>query len=278
MPELTAGKIYVGSSLVAGGLVEPFPLLQPVTVTPVTGGTAHAAGSWVEVTASTSAASQWLIVTLLEVNGSPGADTSTIIEVGTGGSGSETVVGQFAAGYRSAASYNGIRIADLPFPIASGTRIAVRARSTRTSQNVAVSVATGTLPFSVAAPIPYGVDLAASKGVTIANPASTGTPGAWTELVSSTSVQLMGLHLGPQAANATSIATGSVTLELGLGGSGSESTFATVAIFSDTSERLDLSRVPNRIPWLIPAGSRISARYTRSGTHPLDLLLHGIPA
>jgi hypothetical protein len=93
------------------------------------GGSSHTKGSYVEISASTSADIDWLLVCFgNQVNGAR-ADASWFIDVATGGAGAESVV---AADLHMTSHSADDRVEPasylLPLTISSGTRIAVRAQ------------------------------------------------------------------------------------------------------------------------------------------------------
>lgn len=280
IPTAVGGRVYAGTDLIAGGISGPKPLLLPVSTAVTTGGTAHTWGSWVEVTASTTAASQWLHIVGLSTNSANTTNTSTLLQVGTGSAGSETALVTFAAGYRNGSPGSSVAmIANCPCPIPTGTRIAVRAQSVRTSQSVTVAVGTSTYNGKVSAPIAWGVDTATSKGITLTAPTGSNVTGAWTEITSSSSGAVMALHLGPQMAGASATAVQTVDIEIGTGTAGSETVVGSMRMTHGIAESLT-PHTPVLIPALIPAGTRIAARVTRSDTGaiaPTDLIVHGIP-
>lgn len=106
------------------------------------GTTAHTKGSWVELTASTTADHDWLTLAVgRSIN--DGADDygRWLVDVGTGGAGSETVVasnipfdqvcaGVFVAGGPIIYS----PVGPFPISISAGTRLSVRAQSNLTTE------------------------------------------------------------------------------------------------------------------------------------------------
>lgn len=94
------------------------------------GGTAHTKGSYVQLTPSTSAAIDWLLV-LATCNGNTGmVSASYSIDIATGGSGSETVVVPNLTLTANSQHTIAPRVWGLPVSIPSGTRIAARMAAT----------------------------------------------------------------------------------------------------------------------------------------------------
>ena len=266
--------------LIAGGVSGPKPLLLPVSVAPVTGATAHTWGSWVTVTASTTADSQWLHIVGLGTNSGNTTNTSSLVQVGVGEADSEVPLATFACGYRNGAPGSSVAlIANCPCPIPAGSRIAVRVQSVRTSQTITLGVGTSTFNGKVSAPIAWGVDTATSRGITVTAPTGSNATGAWTELASSTAADVMAVHFGPQMAGSTATAVQTVDIEIGTGASSSETPVAAARFTHGISESLT-PHTPLLVPALIPAGTRLVARVTRSDTGanaPTDLIVHGVP-
>lgn len=120
-----------------------------LTASGVATATDTTAGSWVQVTASTSAE---YVLSGIDVSGTVSLaagslgrlDTPIVYEIGIGGAGSEVVIGTTALG---AISYDGSApflrdnaVFPIGLRITSGTRLAVRA--TKTAANVATAVTT----------------------------------------------------------------------------------------------------------------------------------------
>jgi hypothetical protein len=284
----TLGRAYYGTTLVAGGITMPsftdekFPATSLVSTTP---GVAHDAPSaWTEIFSAASITKDyhWLRGMLAASTSSNGANTSAIIELGTGALNSETVVATFAAGYLNTGGGYGVYLCDLPFLVASGTRLSFRARSLILAKAFTVGWTLGTLPVASKVPVSYGADTATSRGLTITDPGSTGTYGTnWTVLSASTSQAFQAFHIGPQGAGASTLNTGEMSIEIGYGTVGNEFTVARMPItISATTEYITKRTMSGLVPssQIVPAGSRLVARYKRSNSNQtLDLIVQGIP-
>jgi hypothetical protein len=135
------------------------------------------------------------------------------------------------------------------------------------------------LPFPATVPVEYGLNTAASNGLLITNPASTGAWGAWTPLSASTSHAFQAFHIAPQMNSSTNVSANDVNIEIGFGALGVETTVGGMSLTYNSAEYLAKKSMTGLIgaSQIVPAGSRLVARYKRAGaTQPLDLVVHGI--
>lgn len=242
------------------------------TITATASATPHTAGSWVEIDPSIAANSSGVMVHLSGVNTS-NTNTSTLLDIGTGGSGSEVVWATIGVGY----SVTNGPFRYVPGFIASGTRVSVRARSAVASQAVigvfSILTAKSTQP---SAPITIGADTANSRGVVLTAPGSLNTKSAWTEITSSTSGAIGNLLVCPQAASGTAMNTSGVLIDIGTGASGSESVLIGDIYLAGSSSEFYTPRSPLTYGVSIPAGTRVAARFARAATgNAVDLVLVG---
>lgn len=235
--------------------------------------TPHTAGAWVEVDAALAADCSGIVVAITGSTNSTGADSSTLLEIGTGASSSEVVWATIGVGFLNPGGV--VAMITVPGFIAAGTRVAVRARSVIASQQViAVYSFLPTKTLAPAAPTTYGADTATSRGTTITAPGALNTKGAWTQIAASTAVEHGLVLVCPQGAAGTAMAASGVLIDIGIGGSGSEAVLiGDIAIVGSTAE-LYQARSPLTYGVPIPAGSRLSARYARANTgNAVDLVL-----
>lgn len=276
------GKVYVGTTLIAtASLSDQYasPLTTDgvdtatsvrSTIAATASATPHTWGSWVEVDPSLSAAVNRTMLWVTNAMFSNGVNTSTLLQLGTGGAGAETAFATIGVGYAQTD-----RMHVIPGTIAAGTRVAMRVQSAVVSQAVSPVVGfSAAKDLNAAAPVSIGADTATSRGVTITAPGSLNTKGAWTELTASTSRAFTVLSLFPQGAGGTSFATGAAIIDIGIGGSGAETVLIPdVHLFVHSSELLN-PRSPLAYGVDVPAGTRLSARYARSNANnPLDLVV-----
>lgn len=242
------------------------------TVTATASGTPHTPGTWVEVDASASGDASGLFVMMSSTVNTSSADSSTLLEIGTGGSGSEVVWATLAIGYQVAA-----RPMYVPGHIAAGTRVAIRVRSVTASRAVSAWVAfISAKSTTFGAPVTYGVNTGTSQGVTITAPGSTNSKGAWTTITSPTAGDLSAMCVCPQAAGSTAMNGSYVIFDLGIdtaGGTAFTVVAADIQLLGASAEFYN-TLCPTTYGVDIPAGSSIGARYSRGhANNALDLVI-----
>lgn len=236
--------------------------------------TPHTAGAWTEIDASLSEDASAVGYQLSTVTAASATNSSTLMDIGVGAAGFETVWATVSIGYSSAAYRH-----QIPGFIAAGTRVSFRIRSAIASLNVqprfyfAAAKAT-----TFGAPVTYQADTATSRGLALAVPGSTNTKGAWTEMVASTATDLAALHATVQANGSTAMGTGGVLVDIGTGPPGSETVIIPDLYYLGATTENYQALSPTTYGVDIPAGTRIAARYARSHTgNPVDLILVGAP-
>ena len=248
--------------------------------------TAHTKGAWAQLTSATSRTVTGIWLGIYDTYATS-TNTSTLLDLGVGAAGSETVVlSNLEVGYRG--SNVGITWVFVPIRLPAGVRVAARVQSAQTSKavNLAVSAETGIPPAGLTSAMvvdTVGTVAGSSRGTTVTSSATANTPGSWVELTASsarraTSVLLsMGAN-GSAAANLGGF-TGSV--DLGIGAAGSEAVLRTArATGMGWDTNLDpWSPMGLAVPWgglHIPAGTRVAARMASSvtGTFSLDVSAH----
>lgn len=279
-------KLYLGSTEVTlpgaggGGTADPlyefFSMGSGVSVPP--SATPHTKGAWVQVTAS-SAEDCTQVTFLADVNLS-GVNTATLIDIGVGASGAETiVVPDIACGgwIQSSGSYvhAGIQI---PLSIPAGSRIALRSQSF-----------TGSNPTTVALSLWGGGDIASQPVLDIigSDPATSrgvyaGGTTAWVEVVASTTQDYSSFVVVPSLATAAGT-TVAPSLNVGVGAAGSEVELSGRMLLSQsTAEQIQSQYL--RPFWEdscifpgVPAGSRIVVKSSLN-TALHDVCLIGVPA
>lgn len=287
MPYQGDAKIYVGSTLISspGGNANQFPGASTTdgvtggsslrdTVTATASATPHTPGSYAEIDASLSGDAGGVFLRLTANTASSGTNSSTVIEIATGASGSEVAWATVAIGYL-------ITEEQLYVPgfIASGTRVAVRVRSNTASKAVSAIYTFLASPTTApGAPVTMGgTNIATtSRGVSITAPGSLNTKGAWTEIVASTSAAFTSLMVGCQADGDTSTAVAGTLVDIGIGAASSETVLISdIYLVWATNESFKYWS-PATFGVSIPAGSRLSARYQRAdANNPLDVILVG---
>ncbi len=277
--------VSVGGSLSIGSL---WPSLSDDGVTtasssrPATTCTAsatpHTKGAWTQVSASLAAGSYIMYIEPASNVGARGVNSSTLLDVGIGGSGSETVIiPNLAVGY----SPSGSRYV-APITLASPARVAVRCQGAVSSQ--AVSAVYGFAPIDVGpapatALVNIGANLATSRGVSLPAPPSDNTKSAWVELTSAASDDFDALMVCVQGDGDTAFASSGILIDVGIGGSGSETVIiSNLSLSAASNELLNVQPTHMTRSVSIPTGTRIAARWQRaSSTNSADVTLIGVP-
>ena len=254
------------------------------TASPVTGNPAHTEGAWVQLVAATTEELDGLAI--LPNSSASGTDTSTLMDVGIGGAGSEVaIVPDLQVGWSAPASSSGWPLyLQVPVYIPIGSRIAVRTRGAQSASSKDIRV-TGLRRQTTARRSPSFVlalnaDTATSSGTTLTAPGSLNTMGAWTELVAATAVPLRGLFTVIGLEPGTTVATAANTLvDVGVGASGSELVIQPfLAAATNAAEFVQhMFYAPNIVWRHIAAGSRLAARYQRSAAQGIAVNVYGIP-
>ena len=232
-------------------------------------GGSNTKGSWTELIASTSAVSDYIIVTL---DHDDSGIEEFLIDIGVGGSGSEQViVGNLPWSGRQDASHSPLYYA-LPIRVPSGSRVAVRgqgtqARSLKCTLQLFGLGSKGLSGFTSAKA--YGVSTATSRGITVDPGGTANTKGSYTELESSTAetIKGFGVMIGNND-NAIINANSSMLFDIAIGGSGSEQN-----IVSDLWMKTSTSESNNPIIFYditIPEGTRVSSRFQSTDTDATD--------
>jgi hypothetical protein len=240
--------------------------------------TAHTKGAWAQLIASTAAEAGLMMIRAESVS-TAATETSMLLDIGVGASGSETpIMENLAIGGASASSSasNGL-LAPLPVRIPSGSRVSCRIQALIPSDTCTVSAtlfavnARQMLPTSVDV---IGTDTATSRGTAFA-----GALNAWTQITASTSQRYRALFAVPSVIG-TDIISFNRDLEIAIGPAGSEVEIGRVYVdFRNTESVFHDSRffyAP--IACDIPAGSRLSVR-TPVSANPdrYGVCLVGIP-
>ncbi len=230
-------------------------------------GSSNAKGAWNQMIAATTYTAYGLYFTDREPKSENAQDQAGLIDIGVGGSGSERViVPNLITG-----DNGGPVTYFLPILIPGGSRIAVRAQNANASTKNTTGIMT--LGASAAQPVlgratDYGTVTASSGGTAVyTGTLAANTKSPWTQLVASTTAPIRYLLPMIQIPAGTSIDTFPGLVDIGVGGSGSES-----VIFPDISVRgtlNELGLMPVQGAWIdVPAGSRLSARWQYDNANP----------
>jgi hypothetical protein len=255
------------------------PLTVPnATATATASATAHTKGAWSQLIASTSAEAGLLMVRAESVF-TTATETSMLLDIGIGASGSETpVMENLAIGgaAASSAASNGL-LAPLPVRIPSGSRVSCRIQALIPSDTCTL---TGSL-FAVNARqmLPTVVDVIGADTATSRGTAFAGALNAWTQITSSTSQRYRALFAVPSVIG-TDIISFTRDLEIAVGPAGGEVEVGRVYVDYRNNEAVfhDSRFFYAPIACDIPAGSRLSVR-TPVSANPdrYGVCLIGIP-
>jgi hypothetical protein len=237
--------------------------------------TTHTKGAWAQLIASTSAET-----TLVSINvgalGFNATETSALIDIGTGASGSESVlIGDVAVGSAASQSGGGGISIVVPVKIPSGTRISARIQAATASDQARVSIVCWSVGDGTSIPTSVDVvggDTATSRGTALA------ASNAWTQVIASTSDDYAAFCLVPSS-SATVASSSALAYEIGVGASGSEQTFGVIPwLVMSNSEQLTQNMIYplNFFAKDVPAGSRISVRQSSAESF-FEATVIGIP-
>jgi len=250
----------------------PRILTRSANTTLTANSTAHTKGAFAQAIASTSANASLLGILVSGVATSA-TNTATLLDIATGASGSETVIIENIAIGASTGTYF-----EVPFKIASGTRISARIQSVVTGGKTAVinvflmdAGDYATAPTSVDT---IGAATAASKGVSFS-----GSSGTWVEAIASTSRAYRAVTLIPSSHSDDIGNFFNTPIEVGVGASGSEVGFGDL-LHAYVSTEQSRSETPTKSLFgsNIPAGSRLAVKHSlTSNPERYGFTLIGIP-
>jgi hypothetical protein len=260
---------------------------QPTTTTVTAHATANTKGTWTEIIASTSAAATWVQVHVDSTFVS-GNDTSMLLDIGIGAAASETVlIPNIGCGFRGTAFTGNIYNNSgsdwfFPLSVAAGSRLSARAQSAKAAGATAlvhISLWSSGGGISGSAIDAIGANTATSRGVDVVAGLSN-VEGDWTEITSSTSNDYRALLWAIQGAGDSGLLAGQLLLDIGKGGSGSET-----VILSNRPNVLGTSETlaPNPGAFLpvlasLPSGTRLAARaqFDSASAQSVDVILYGV--
>jgi hypothetical protein len=230
------------------------------TVTLTASATAHTKGSWTQLIASTSGASN-IFSSVWQGSAVASTDTATLMDIGIGASGSETVIASNIAvgGYGSATIV-------LPVNIPSGTRIAARIQGVRGSQTIQTfgNIYALNISGSAASLFPSSVDVLGTDSATSTGTAMSGASGTWVQIVASTSDDYTGFQIIPSISDTDTPSINDLRLTLGVGASGSEVAIGEISCTANTSEQISVRGASSPFAVFgreVAAGSRLAIRH-----------------
>lgn len=263
--QLATAKVWNGTAWVAaagGGLTwAPRTIFSTNAVTATGSSTIHTKGAWFELTASTAGAIDCIMLCIQSLGGNA-LDTATLIDIGTGAAGSETVIVANIAAGGATDKYT----IPIPVYVASGTRLAFRCQSVVSSKTVTA------FAVGMAGPNPSGTSSTATV-IGSSTIDSSGTPmsasnNTYVQLIASTSATYDSLVIVPSAST-NGLAAGLVrAFELGVGAAGSEKMVAATLVQTNVNETLSMYTGGMSCLALGPfaSGSRLAARVSSSLT------------
>jgi hypothetical protein len=230
-----------------------------VSVTP--SGTAWAYSAWVDVIASTAAASVLTAVHVVVA----GVAVECEFQVGVGAAAAEVAIASVRSVYNSTVSSTGEHRFPIPIDaIPAAARVAIRMRKAGTNVTpwtFAIGYMekpiTGDLQVSVKPTVIAGAGAAATV---VAWSTTAWVFGAWTQLIASASGDLVVVALALSGSNLE------LELEIGIGAAAAEVTLTTVRVFvSAANDGPGYLALPNPLTG-IPSGARVAARMRKAGT------------
>lgn len=265
-------RIYYGSTLIydANVLGFPSPVESSAPVTVTASASTNTKGSWVELIASTDANAYWINVSAAISGRGNAIDTSFLLDIGTGASGSETVrIADLGMGYRDG------RSTLLPIYVPSGTRVAARGQSNVASRAATVScqVLSDLAPTTLGQTLDtYGATTATSRGTNLP------TSNTYVEITSSTTQAYKALVATPTGSG-TTFQPDTSTYTIARGASGSEIELFSFDVETFSTELLTISDKELSTVYVgdIPAGTRLAVKQS-IGRNFRDVILHGVPA
>lgn len=244
-------------------------------VTVTSGALAYVYGSWIELIASSAEDSTYISVNSSDLFVS-GADSSGLIDIGIGSSGSEQVlISSVPCGY--SLNGNGL-LSFFPIFIPKGSRLSVRRINRVPGDPHSVTIGlykdqTGRSPKFIDT---YGANIVTSS---TARGTNMPTSDTYVQITSSTTRPYKALMMLPVAGGTSSFGvTERSTYTLAIGQSGSEKIIATMPVDVNANEYIfsPLAGLPGFSVGHFPAGTRISCKQSIGRTFR-DVIVYGVP-
>jgi hypothetical protein len=223
-------------------------------VTVTANASAHVKGAWTELIASTSANASAIYVEASFV--SNGFDTSCLLDIGTGASGSETaLISNIAVGGSRSTASVGAYYFVIPIQVASGTRISARIQhitGSATGTTLVEARDYGDYAQSPTSVDTIGTDTATSTGTDFV------TANTYVQLTSSTSRAYRAIVMLPNVSG-NAIASVLSTFTLATGASGAETEIG-VRRFDYGNAENTLMREDPLVVSNVPSGTRLAVK------------------
>jgi hypothetical protein len=239
---------------------------------------ANTKGSYTQIIASTATDCTTLVVWL---DGTNSTGTHMSCDIAVGASGSEFILIHDLM-LQPVGPYGSPQV--IPLRIPAGNRVAARIQSTTGSDTVAFMcwIFDGEFisgeGFSIVDT--YGFSSSTTKG-TVIDPGGTGnTKGSWTQVVAATTADIAGIFLAMDVGSGGSTSN-SVAFDVGIGASGSETVIiSNVGMRKGSSGTAMFPDFFPLIPISIPNGTRLAARaqssITTSPARTFGLTIYGV--
>lgn len=245
--------------------------LEPGTVA-TTAGTTTAKGTPVEMIASTAFDAYWVKI-LASGYAAGGAVSQGCMDILIGGATEEILIADLLMGYcggGGASAGNGPKMWEFPLYIPAGSRLAVQAAGSRTSQDVAVQVwlygGNGYPPFRVGTKVTtYGMGTVPDG--TAITPGASGAEGSWTEITASTSEDHFALVPSFQMSGDATTNIRTIAVDIGIGSATEEEIAQSYWFGTDSNEYM--GGPYNSMPTFqdVPSGTRLAMRASNNGTN-----------
>jgi hypothetical protein len=231
---------------------KPIDASSAVTVT--ANASAHTKGAWSELVASTSGNASFLVIRVTGIF-SNNVNTATLLDIGTGASGSETaLISDIAVGGAQDVPIH------IPIKIASGTRIAARIQSVVTGGKTATAQI-WTFDMGDYAHAPTAVDVIGTSTATSRGTAMSGSSGTWVQITASSANAYRAVCLVP-CTNGGAASVLLTEFRFGTGASASESEVGrTFVDFTNSESALSPGILSPLMPGSIASGTRLSVRH-----------------
>lgn len=248
-------------------------------ITMTTGAVGNIPSSWVQGVSSLASDVGFIRVTPTTTWSSSGAATPLIIDIGTGGIGSEVmIIDSINCGFFSLTKTHPGWM--FPVFIPRGTAVSARIVSPNTLKTMTIRLEyfaplPGVIPSRTVNSI--GADRVNSRGTIMTAPGSSHTKGAWVALTTATTEPYAALGVSVSGGNDATQSTGTLIVDIGVGAAGAERVIIPNVTFETTTTEIVAPKSSLVYPAAIPAGSRLSARWQGDVTGGnLDVIVHGI--
>jgi hypothetical protein len=245
------------------------------TFTATTGSTTNAKSAWQQMIASTSATSAVMLI-LPQGLAVASTDTSALIDIGVGASGSESViVPNVACGGYTTTSWP----IYVPIRVPSGSRVSFRAQSVQATK--AVQCRVHLLSALNGDRLPTSVDTIGTSTATSTGVALSGSSGTYVEVTSATTRDYQALCVVPSS-SATAGNNGGWRLQLGVGAAGSEVEIGACHVEQTGNPFVQTSGMYqpqwNVFSQFIPTGTRVAIKHNiTSNPGRLSVCVIGVP-